>query len=102
MSERTFAFQCKHCGALEPAAAAGENEVPHACHVCGHGVKFEVDASGTNVNKVYEPDNWLVLADASQEELAKLTELHDEIEVEKHTPLKRAGATASNEGTAIK
>lgn len=66
-----FAFQCKNCGAVEPAEAAGENEVPSACHVCRHGVSYEVHPDGTGFDKVYAPDNWIKLAELKPEELAK-------------------------------
>jgi hypothetical protein len=74
--ELKHAFQCKHCGSIAPAEAAGDNALPHACHVCRHGVRFEVSADGTNVNKVFVPENWIVLADLSPEELAKNFNIH--------------------------
>lgn len=71
MAETLFAFQCKHCGAVEPADAAGENAVPRACHSCRHGVKFEVNPDGTGFTVVDDPSNWIILADLSDEELAE-------------------------------
>lgn len=32
------AFRCRNCGHLEDAGHAGDNELPHACSVCGAGV----------------------------------------------------------------
>jgi len=66
-----FAFQCNHCGAIEPAEAAGENPVPFACHVCRHGVRYEMAPDGTGFTVIREPENWVVLADLSDKELAK-------------------------------
>lgn len=71
MAEKKFAFQCKNCGAIEPAEAAGENEVPAACHACRRGVRYAVHPDGTGFDKIYEPENWIKLADLSPEDLAK-------------------------------
>lgn len=65
-----FAFQCKHCGAVEPAEAAGENALPRACHACRHGMKFEVHPDGTGFSMIDQPENWIVLADLTEKELA--------------------------------
>lgn len=59
------AFRCKSCGRLEPAAAAGENPLPHACSVCGEGIRF--NARGI---KFTSPENWEVLADLPDAVLA--------------------------------
>lgn len=64
MAEQTFAFQCKHCGAMEPAEAAGDNDLPSACHICRHGVKFEMNSDGTGFTVTLDPDNWIVLGEA--------------------------------------
>jgi hypothetical protein len=61
------AFRCKTCGHLHAAGHAGENDIPHACAVCGAGVSFT--PRGT---KTFQPDNWEVLADATPERLAEL------------------------------
>lgn len=77
-----YAFKCKNCGALEPAGNAGEREKPRACHVCGAGVKYSVNESGTGVTQADDPGNWIVLADATDKELkasglaAKDVEVH--------------------------
>lgn len=68
MSEPKFAFQCKNCGALEPAEAAGENAVPLACHVCRAGVGWKI-VEGQPVRE-FHPENWIVLADLTPEQLA--------------------------------
>lgn len=66
-----IAFQCKNCGAVEPAEAAGENDVPLACHICRAGVHFNPDGT-----KVYVPENWIKLADLSDAQLAKGHHVH--------------------------
>jgi hypothetical protein len=66
----TFAFQCKNCGAVEPAEAAGDNALPSACHICRHGVKYALNEDGTGFTVTLDPSNWIVLADLSPEELA--------------------------------
>jgi hypothetical protein len=72
MAEREkMAFQCRNCGAVAPAGAAGDNDLPHACHICRHGIKYIVSEDGTHVDKQHDPKNWIVLADLSPEELAK-------------------------------
>ena len=65
-----FAFQCKHCGAVESAEAAGDNPVPGACHNCRHGVRYEMNSDGTGFTVVREPENWIILAELSQKDLA--------------------------------
>lgn len=66
-----IAFQCKNCGAVEPAEAAGENDVPLACHVCRHGVHYNPDGT-----RQYVPENWIKLADLSDAQLAKGFHVH--------------------------
>lgn len=66
-----MAFQCKNCGAVEPASAAGENDVPLACHVCRAGVHYNPDGTRT-----YKPENWIKLADLSDAQLAKGHHVH--------------------------
>lgn len=90
-----YAFRCKTCGRLHAAEHAGENEIPHACCVCGSGVQYgpnfkdiatrlcdpaltpeqrtaiaqEVAAAQNNLVKTYQLDNWEVLADCTPEQL---------------------------------
>lgn len=66
MAEQEFAFKCKHCGALEPLSAAGENDLPSACHICRHGVKFAMNSDGTGFTVTLDPDNWEVIGNASK------------------------------------
>lgn len=66
-----MAFQCRNCGATEPAGAAGDNAVPGACHVCRAGVEYVIHPGGTGFDRVFHPENWIVLADLSDKELAK-------------------------------
>jgi len=54
-----FAFRCRNCGHLHTADHAGDNDVPHACCVCGKGVKYD------GFRKTYQPENWEVLSEAS-------------------------------------
>lgn len=64
-----YAFQCKNCNSLEGPDAAGELEVPTACRVCGKGVSFDEESGA----RILEPDNWIVLADLKEKELAKFS-----------------------------
>jgi hypothetical protein len=81
------AFRCKNCGRIEHAEHAGENDVPHACTVCGKGVTFTADAdlaeqARKDKKQVIEPmpgyfkiidtENWEVLADAKPDRLKQL------------------------------
>src|SRR4029077_13020137 len=59
-----YAFQCKNCGTLETAEAAGDNPVPRACRICRAGVRFEMAADGSGFSVIEDPDNWIVLADS--------------------------------------
>jgi hypothetical protein len=97
-----FAFQCKNCGAVEPAEAAGDNAVPGACHACRHGVKFEVNEDGTGFTVLRDPDNWIVLADLDEKELAKDFKRHglksEDIERHEFTPAENPG----NGGASVK
>lgn len=83
----TRAFRCKSCGHLSQAEHAGENDVPHACRVCGKGVTHTGDkniaeaakALGKivlepmpNYYKIVDNDNWEVLADCTPERLKEL------------------------------
>lgn len=61
------AFRCKECGHLEDSGSAGENALPHACSVCGSGVKFN---PRTGV-KTADPDNWEILSDTTPEKLTE-------------------------------
>ena len=71
------AFRCRACGHLEHRGHAGQCAVPHACRVCGEGVKWNRGIATT------APDNWEILADLTAEQLAVygLTPT----DVEKHT-----------------
>jgi hypothetical protein len=73
------AFRCKTCGHLVGCECAGENHAPHACPVCGSGVKF---CPRTGVKSAVW-DNWEVLHSATDERLAELGLTR--AEVEKHT-----------------
>jgi hypothetical protein len=64
-----YAFQCKNCGALEPAGAAGDNAVPSQCHVCRAGVEFKLHPGGTGFDRILKPENWIVLADLDEKQL---------------------------------
>lgn len=82
----SYAFRCKNCNALEAAGAAGEREVPAACHQCGYGVHFD-PVTGI---KGYDTDNWIVLASLSPEKLKPILDFHkfEAKEIEKHVPFK--------------
>ena len=67
-----YAFRCMNCGALEPAEAAGDNPLPGACHICGHGVRFD-PLTGA---KSYVPENWDVLAELSAGRRAEILKFH--------------------------
>lgn len=69
-----MAFQCRNCGAVEPAEAAGDNELPSACHACRAGVKWEIIDG--QPHKVFHPENWIKLADLSEKDLAKGFDVH--------------------------
>lgn len=76
------AFKCNTCGHLEDSANAGERETPAACRTCGAGVSFD-PVSGI---KQYHPENWTVLADLSDDELAALPQRLERKDVAKHKP----------------
>jgi len=94
-----IAFRCRACGRLHEAEHAGENEVPHACSVCGAGVVLNpaakalavelgnpectterrlaiavelLKASQAGGDKQFDPDNWEVLADCGDARLEEL------------------------------
>lgn len=67
-----FAFRCRNCGALEPPEAAGERELPGACHICGHGVRFD-PLTGV---KSYDATNWDVLTELPPAERDRLLKFH--------------------------
>lgn len=101
-----YAFRCKTCGRLHAAEHAGENEIPHACCVCGSGVQYgpnfkdiatrlcdpaltpeqrtaiaqEVAAAQNNLVKTYQLDNWEVLADCTPEQLKEYGLVADDVE----------------------
>lgn len=62
------AFRCKNCGRYETAEHAGERSTPCACSVCGAGVSFD-PRSGL---RKFEPENWEILAKATQYRLNEL------------------------------
>ena len=83
----SYAFRCKNCNSLEPAASAGERDVPIKCPTCGAGVSF--DKQGV---KTEDPDNWIVLAELDDKALKPILEYHaiDKDEIETHTPIPAA------------
>lgn len=64
----SYAFRCKNCGHLEHAGHAGERDVPLTCRVCRRGVKYNPDTG----ERTTHPDNWEVLAKATNARLAEL------------------------------
>jgi hypothetical protein len=95
MAETQYAFRCKVCGRLHEAGHAGDNELPHACQVCGAGVVFrhaelaeELKKPGLTPERIVAianeigkcdpaskrlvPENWEVLADATPQRLQEL------------------------------
>ncbi len=72
MAEETYSFQCKNCGALIPDHHTRDFEnFPAVCHVCQHGVTVSDNPHmGMSMVKP-DPDNWIVLADLPEGELAK-------------------------------
>lgn len=80
-----YAFRCRNCNSLAESEHAGERDVPAKCSTCGAGVSFSPDGI-----KTYDPDNWLVLADASAHELAQVLKFHaiteDDVAVHVPTP----------------
>lgn len=79
------AFRCRNCNSLEPAELAGERDVPIKCPTCGAGVTWTIDAGGNPI-RTENPENWIVLADLSDDELEEVTDFHGEVEVERHVP----------------
>jgi hypothetical protein len=75
------AFKCNTCGHLATSDEAGERDFPAACTTCGAGVAFT--PAGI---KTYNDDNWTVLADLPEGELAKLPQKLSRKDVAKHTP----------------
>lgn len=63
-----YAFQCVNCNSFEGPDAAGELEVPTACRICGKGVTFDEDTGA----RILQPENWIVLADLSDKDRAKI------------------------------
>lgn len=82
-----YAFRCKKCNSLEPAKLAGERAVPIKCPTCGAGVSFSPDGVKTE-----SPENWIVLAELADGELAPILKYHaiGKDEIEAHTPDKPA------------
>lgn len=93
-----YAFRCKQCGRLHEAEHAGDNELPHACQVCGEGVRHGPDFRGlaeelckpdlpaerrkqiadhlraghNDTTKTLVQSNWEVLSDCTPERLKEL------------------------------
>ena len=84
-----YAFRCKACGHFEPAGAAGECHCPHACSVCGAGVSFNPKTG----SKIFDHDNWEILADCDQ---LRLAELGLDGQVERHCPCEPSGNVPKN------
>lgn len=91
MSKPGYAFRCRNCGRLVSSEDAGERDFPAACPICGHGIEFDTLTG----NKTYVEDNWIVLANLSDEELEAERVRHtdagdfeywakDEIKIQKH------------------
>lgn len=81
-----YAFQCQNCNSFEGPDAAGELEVPTACHICGKGVTFD-EVTGA---RILEPDNWIVLADLTEAQQNKIASTYgfdpDTHRIVSHTP----------------
>lgn len=92
-----YAFQCVNCNSFEGPDQAGELEVPTACHICGYGVTFDEETGA----RILQPENWIVLADLSEKEQAKLASTYgfnDDHRIVSHTP---ALSSADREPTRI-
>jgi hypothetical protein len=90
-------FRCSHCGFLEGAESAAECAHPHACRVCGRGVKFDQHTG----LKSAAPGHWECLHSATDERLAELGLAR--ADVRPHTPwacATRGQSPASHERTA--
>lgn len=76
-----YAFRCRNCNSLVPSEWAQGADRPTKCSTCGAGVSF--DTSGVRTD---DPDNWIVLAELSPEELAPILAYHalDPSEIEAH------------------
>jgi hypothetical protein len=98
-----YAFRCKNCGRLETSDQAAECSHPHACRVCGDGIRYD---SRTGKKTPMLGDNWEVLADASPGRLAEIGLSPDQVEKHKHWPKKSPGrepqqlSLTANESTA--
>lgn len=57
-------FRCKECGFVHSEEHAGENELPHACCVCGSGISWDKKTGA----KLIHPKNWQVLVDGQEVE----------------------------------
>lgn len=87
-----YAFRCNTCGHLETSDAAGENDTPSKCRVCGAGASFDPQ---TGLPK-RDPANWTVLADLEPKELEAL----GVDAVEAHTPFTRDGNPEATESVS--
>lgn len=89
-----YAFRCRNCNMLEESGHAGEQDVPRGCRLCGAGHHFILNAAGVP-ESVEEPENWIVLADLSDKELAPILAYHkiEASDIGKHTPAVSSGST---------
>jgi len=85
-----YAFRCKNCNSLAEASHAGERTVPAKCSTCGAGILFSPTGEMT-----YQEDNWIVLADLSDKEVAPILDYHkiSADDVEAHAPAMAAAAS---------
>ena len=87
------AFRCQNCGHLHRGEYAGDNPIPHACVVCGAGVKFSDRGA-----KQLDPKNWEVLADVTPARLKELGLTTKDIE--RYTPQSAAPNPSPGHTTA--
>jgi len=87
------AFRCQNCGHLHRGEYAGDNPIPHACVVCGYGVKFSAKGA-----KQLDPKNWEVLADVTPARLKELGLTTKDIE--RYTPQSAAPNPSPGHTTA--
>ena len=99
---KIVSFRCQNCGHLHEADHAGENDVPHACCVCGAGViqspklkalaneigqadcpperRMAIANEMRNLGddrKQLDPSNWEVLSECTDARLHELGLDHD-------------------------
>ena len=106
-----YTFRCKNCGHLHCAEHAGENQVPHACCVCGKGVQHgtdfqsiaeklrksglsneerkvladEIANANSTLTKTYQSDNWEILSECDDKQLEEYGLKKENIEI--HNPI---------------